>query len=98
TVLNYLLERHEQTVLAALLGLMVGSLRVLWPWPNGVGYTIEEGETEVTIPGTELDLWPDLRALGGALLMMTAAAGLTILVVALADRFTVEDSKEAVSV
>ncbi|MBT8239614.1 MAG: DUF368 domain-containing protein [Acidimicrobiia bacterium] len=98
TVLNHLLDEYEQTVLAALLGLMLGSLRVLWPWPNGVGYTIEEGDVETTVPGTGLDLWPDVGALGQALAMMLAAAGLTLVVVSLADRLTVENPKESVSV
>jgi putative membrane protein len=39
TLLNWLLRRHHDLVLAALLGLMAGSARVLWPWPStdGVG-------------------------------------------------------------
>jgi putative membrane protein len=39
TLLNWLLQRYHDLVLAALLGLMVGSARVLWPWPSteGVG-------------------------------------------------------------
>ena len=35
TVLHWLLRHHHDTVLAVLIGLMVGSLRVLWPWPAG---------------------------------------------------------------
>jgi putative membrane protein len=35
TALDWALEHHRDTVLAALTGLMVGSLRVLWPWPEG---------------------------------------------------------------
>ena len=35
-VLNYGLRRHHDAAMAALLGLMLGSLRVLWPWPEGV--------------------------------------------------------------
>jgi putative membrane protein len=35
TVLNWMLRRHHDTVVAALIGLMLGSLRVLWPWPAG---------------------------------------------------------------
>ena len=35
TFLNWLLRRHHDVVLAALIGLMAGSLRVLWPWPAG---------------------------------------------------------------
>ena len=36
SVLNWLLEHHHDLVIAAMIGLLVGSLRVLWPWPNGV--------------------------------------------------------------
>lgn len=35
TVLDRLLRNHHDTVMAALIGLMAGSLRVLWPWPDG---------------------------------------------------------------
>jgi putative membrane protein len=35
-VLHWALRRHHDVVLAALVGLMAGSLRVLWPWPAGV--------------------------------------------------------------
>ncbi|MPZ86830.1 MAG: DUF368 domain-containing protein [Nitriliruptorales bacterium] len=31
-VLGYLLERHQSVTMAALVGLMAGSLRALWPW------------------------------------------------------------------
>lgn len=35
SLLSWMLRRHHDTVLAALIGLMAGSLRVLWPWPDG---------------------------------------------------------------
>jgi putative membrane protein len=35
-ILHWALRNHHDTVLAALIGLMAGSLRVLWPWPDGV--------------------------------------------------------------
>ena len=35
TLLDRLLSNHHDTVMAALIGLMAGSLRVLWPWPDG---------------------------------------------------------------
>jgi putative membrane protein len=34
TLLNWLLREHHDVVLAALLGLLLGSSRVLWPWPG----------------------------------------------------------------
>jgi putative membrane protein len=37
TLLNWLLRRAHDVVLAVLIGLMVGSARVLWPWPSGTG-------------------------------------------------------------
>ncbi len=55
TVLGWVMDRAFNTVMAALIGLMVGSLRVLWPWPNGVG-VISKDESEV-IDGTGLE-WP----------------------------------------
>ena len=38
-LLHWALERHYDGVVAALIGLMIGSVRVLWPWPNGVEST-----------------------------------------------------------
>ena len=35
SALSWALENYRDTVLAALTGLMIGSLRVLWPWPEG---------------------------------------------------------------
>jgi len=37
TLLDWLLRRAHDVVLAVLIGLMVGSARVLWPWPSGTG-------------------------------------------------------------
>ena len=39
-VLNWALNTHYDTVMAILIGLMLGSLRVLWPWPAGVDSTV----------------------------------------------------------
>jgi putative membrane protein len=35
TLLDYLLRRYHDLVMAVLTGLLIGSLRVLWPWPEG---------------------------------------------------------------
>ena len=37
--LYWALGRHHDTVMAALIGLMLGSTRVLWPWPHGLDGT-----------------------------------------------------------
>lgn len=36
SVLHWALERHYDPMMAAITGLLLGSLRVLWPWPNGI--------------------------------------------------------------
>ena len=36
SVLDWMLTRYHDIVLAVLIGAMIGSLRVLWPWPDGV--------------------------------------------------------------
>jgi putative membrane protein len=38
-ILHKALMLYHDTVMAALVGLMAGSLRVLWPWPSGVDST-----------------------------------------------------------
>lgn len=55
TLLHRLLTNFRRLTTAVLLGLLLGSMRVLWPWPNGVGI-ISRDETEA-IDGTRLD-WP----------------------------------------
>ena len=55
SLLGWLLDQGRNTVMAVLVGLMFGSLRVLWPWPNGVG-VISRHEHEM-ISGTGL-AWP----------------------------------------
>jgi putative membrane protein len=50
TLLDRLLRDHHDTVIAALIGLMAGSLRVLWPWPDGTETTALGTPTEPLIP------------------------------------------------
>ena len=54
--LGWVLNRYRDSLLACLIGLMIGSLRVLWPWPNGVG-VVSEKEDEI-VKGTAL-AWPE---------------------------------------
>ncbi|MCY3951207.1 MAG: DUF368 domain-containing protein [bacterium] len=55
SLLSRLLAGHHDNVMATMVGLMLGSWRVLWPWPNGVGHLAGDGEV---ISGTGLE-WPD---------------------------------------
>ncbi len=53
TFLTWLLARFHDLLLAALIGLMVGSLRVLWPWPAG-GPGVGVGETALGAPSGQV--------------------------------------------
>lgn len=64
TLLHTLLDRHQDTVMAALVGLMLGSLRVLWPWPEGTG------GTAMTSPGGDVVMPVVLAALGTAMVLV----------------------------
>jgi putative membrane protein len=67
TLLNWLLRSYHDTVLAVLIGVMVGSLRVLWPWPAD-----DLGLDQVDLGSPEsATFWPALiAAVVGALLVL----------------------------
>jgi putative membrane protein len=54
-LLNWGLRNHHDPILASLIGLMGGSTRVLWPWPDGVGSPALEA------PGAD---WPTVLLAG----------------------------------
>lgn len=77
SLLSRLLERHHDPVMAAMVGLMLGSLRVLWPWPNGVGLIDGSGEvasgTGLALPeGSEI-IWPAVCAALAFVLALAAS-------------------------
>ncbi len=51
TLLNWSLENFHDLVLAGMIGLMIGSMRVLWPWPGGTNTTtLAAPADDVAIP------------------------------------------------
>ena len=52
--LHRLLDRHHDLVVAAMIGLMLGSFRILWPWPAGLGDETGAGATVLGPPGPDL--------------------------------------------
>ena len=75
TLLHRLLTNFRRLTTAVLLGLLLGSMRVLWPWPNGVGI-ISRDEAEA-IDGTRLD-WPALSQAWLPTLLALAAFALIL--------------------
>lgn len=67
TVLNWMLEHHHDLVLATMVGLMIGSLRVLWPWPGGTA------TTTLAAPGDGLVIALVLMVAGAALVVFLSA-------------------------
>jgi uncharacterized membrane protein len=70
-LLSWLLEHHHDVVIAVLIGLMIGSLRILWPWPQGI-----DG-TDLGAPGNPLVL---------PIVLAVVAIGVVLGVSAIADR------------
>lgn len=62
--LHWLLKHHHDLLMACMTGLMLGSLRVLWPWPDGLG------STAMAWPATGQALVPTLLALAGLALVL----------------------------
>jgi putative membrane protein len=50
TLLDRMLRDHHDTVMAGLIGLMAGSLRVLWPWPDGTDTANLASPSEPLVP------------------------------------------------
>ena len=63
-LLNWLLERYHSWVIAAMIGLMLGSIRVLWPWPNGTH------TTELAAPSGDVAIPVLLAAVGFAAVLL----------------------------
>ena len=77
SLLSRLLTRYHDAVMATLVGLMLGSLRVLWPWPNGVGHLGGTGEaisgTALAWPSRGEVLWPSVCAVAAFALALAAS-------------------------
>lgn len=78
-VLHWGLVNHERTVLAVLVGLLVGSLRVLWPWPEGTdGASLGLPEADVAVP----------------VLLMAGAAAVVLGITAIGERVRSRDDAD----
>ena len=67
--LEWLLDRYHDLVVAAMIGLMIGSFRILWPWPAGLGDENGLGAAQLGAPGPDIAV-PVSLALASALLVV----------------------------
>ncbi len=72
SLLSWALDRWEQLMLAGLIGLMAGSLRVLWPWPNGTGSEESTNGSEMALPSGDV-FWPVALAVVAAVAIIVVA-------------------------
>jgi putative membrane protein len=92
-ILGWLFKRYHDYTVAVLMGLLLGSLRKVWPWKVDVSwltddagqYALEHGERIVT---EQINILPDLSTPAGMmeLLVALALAGLGIGVVLILER------------
>lgn len=73
-LLRWLLEEHRRTTLLAMTGLMVGSLRALWPWQGG-----DSGGGETDGPGSLMAPYDPVA--GPVLLALLGGAVVLVLIV-----------------
>ena len=90
SMLGWIMDRHKDLVTAAMIGLMIGSLRVLWPWPNGVG-VISDTQEEV-VNGAEL-AWPASTELPVPLVLAILAALVVLGLAKLSERLAARQSQ-----
>ncbi|MDO5629245.1 MAG: DUF368 domain-containing protein [Mobilicoccus sp.] len=62
--LKWLLIHHHDLVVAAMIGIMVGSLRILWPWPGGLD------STTLSLPTADTWLVPTLCIAAGLVVVI----------------------------
>ena len=89
SLLAWLLERFRTAVMSVLVGLLAGSMRVLWPWPNGVGVTGGDRSSAVSVPVSGTDLaWPSANEWLAPTAAAAAGFAVVVLLTHLSGRFT----------
>lgn len=88
TALSWLLEHYHDILLAALIGLMFGSFRLLWPWPNGVGIVSHDAGESTS--GTKLE-WPEQASDFTAPTLLAIGACIAVIVI---TRFMPQDAED----
>lgn len=72
-LLKWLFHRHHDLTVAALIGLMIGSLRKIWPWKVTTAVEVEPDGT--VIPLVQMNVWPDSLSLEVGIVALLAVLG-----------------------
>jgi len=99
-VLSWLFKRNHDLTVAVLIGLLLGSLRKVWPWKVDVQWLIDDSGQYVLSHGErivteQVNVWPDLSTAAGVMEMLVALAlaGLGMAVVLLIERIASRGSE-----
>ena len=103
-ILSWLFKRYHDITVAVLIGLLLGSLRKVWPWKVDVQWMTDEGGQYVLSHGErivteQLNVWPDVSTQAGMMevLLALALAALGMGAVLLIERIASRSGGAAVS-
>jgi putative membrane protein len=92
-ILSWLFKRYHDYTVALLMGLLLGSLRKVWPWKVDIRWLVDENGRFVLEHGErivieQINVWPDISTMTGVLevLVALALAGLGVAGVLLIER------------
>jgi putative membrane protein len=104
-ILGWLFKRFHDYTVAVLIGLLLGSLRKVWPWKVNIQWLTDEAGQFVLEHGEriaikQLNVWPDLSTTAGVIevLLGLALAGLGMGVVLLLERVAGRTSQPSTAV
>jgi putative membrane protein len=106
-ILGYLFKRYHDMTVAILIGLMIGSLRKVWPWKMDVAWKLDEAGMRILdhngaeIVTKQANFLPDLSSATGeillAVVLMLVGIGLILLLDRLAGDKGEGQKEEAVA-
>jgi len=76
-ILSWLFKRYHDYTVAVLMGLLLGSLRKVWPWKVDIGWLLDENGRFVLEHGEriaieQINVWPDISTMTGMLEVLVA--------------------------
>jgi putative membrane protein len=78
-ILSWLFKRYHDLTVAILMGLLLGSLRKVWPWKVDIRWMVDESGQYILEHGErvaieQINVWPDISTQAGVTEVLTALA------------------------